>query len=639
MTKVFKKIFYKLFSDDCEKIDLDNFDVIFFDVYDTLIKRDVKNVTDVYDLVQKEYNCLFSEQIYDFKEKRINAERRARNNSKNEELTLDEIYHYLDYKNNQKLMELECKVELNITCINYPIYLFYKKCVQQKKKIFFVSDMYLPINLLKQILEKNGYSVNHGIYLSSDKMMTKRSGKLFELVAKENNLSYETILHLGDTFMTDFLPPKKIGMNSILVDRYTCNTLFELYNSVDLNYNVLSSFINNHICQYKMDVYEKFGYEVFGPILLSFVRWVHTQVIENKIQKIFFLARDAKIIMDVYKKQYQEELPIFYLKVSRKSVLMANIVNIRTLDELLEKFQMMLKNTSNVKDLFSSVNLKYESYKKELEKYSIFDNVLIMNLSKTQQNNLFNIIKDDLYENCKLQNNYLKKYLQQVNFTGNIALIDIGWNGTIQYYLQKFCDTSTKIFGYYYGVNNDNRYKNYDTLNRSGYLFSSQLDLDNQRTIQVSLGLFEMLFLATEGSTLGYKEVNHKIVPVCAEVDYSEKNILTIQKLQSAAKLFVDDAFTSEFLFLEDCNIAFQNYKNFIQKPTLKNVKLFKNIEFLNAGKYKLIHNKSLFYYVLHPKIFYVDLKNSDCKIMFMKSVFKLKFPYYKFLKAIYEKK
>lgn len=636
ISKGFKNIFYKFFSYDSEKINIDDYEVISFDIFDTLLKRNVKNITDVFDLIEREYNIKYKKHLKNFKKMRINAEDKARKNSKNEEITLNEIYDYIDYDNKRELMELECEIELSISCKNYPVYLIYQKCLKEKKKIYFTSDMYLPIDIIKKILKINGYDKYDKIYLSSDSMVTKRSLNLFKLLLKENNLSNNSILHIGDSPLTDFLSPKRLGINSILINNKIKNTSFELKNSENLEYNILFSFINNNICKNNFDVLEKFGYEIFGPILYSFTIWVHNQIINNNIKKIFFLARDAKIIMDTYKELYKEEIPIYYLHISRKSVILTELADVKSFNELFNKYKMMLKDTSKIKDLFLSINLNYENYKSELEKNNIFNDTLIMELSDEKKNKLFNIIKEDLYNKSNQQKAYLKTYLEQANFVGKVAVVDIGWNGTIQYYLEKITKNN-EIYGYYYGVNNDNRYKKYDNLKKSGYLFDKKRGYNNQITIQISLGLFEMMFLSTEGSTLLYKKDKNKIIPVYSEDD--NKNIEIIKKIQDSAKLFIKDAKNYKYLFFNNSNVAFQNYEYFIRNPTLKKVKMFKNIEFLNASKYQLINNKSLIYYVFHLKQFYIDLKNSDCKIFFLKSVFKIKLPYYKLLELLYYKK
>lgn len=58
-------------------------------------------------------------------------------------------------------------------------------------------------------------------------------------------------------------------------------------------------------------------------------------------------------------------------------------------------------------------------------------------------------------EKSEQQRKYLMQYLKQINFQGNCAIVDIGWHGSMQYYLEKFCelnDIKVELHGYYVGI-------------------------------------------------------------------------------------------------------------------------------------------------------------------------------------------
>ena len=69
------------------------YEYISFDVFDTLIKRNIENPTDLFDLVQKIYNQTNKPLLENFKEKRIEAERKARELSSHKEPNIDDIYN------------------------------------------------------------------------------------------------------------------------------------------------------------------------------------------------------------------------------------------------------------------------------------------------------------------------------------------------------------------------------------------------------------------------------------------------------------------------------------------------------------------------------------------------------------------
>lgn len=54
-----------------------------------------------------------------------------------------------------------------------------------------------------------------------------------------------------------------------------------------LYYNVLNSFINNHISDSNNEFYQ-FGYEVFGPLLFGFVKWLYTDAKRKRLNRFYF---------------------------------------------------------------------------------------------------------------------------------------------------------------------------------------------------------------------------------------------------------------------------------------------------------------------------------------------------------------
>ena len=54
---------------------IDKADIVSFDVFDTLITRMVSNPTQIFDIVQEEYNKKNKKRIYDFKKNRIYSEK------------------------------------------------------------------------------------------------------------------------------------------------------------------------------------------------------------------------------------------------------------------------------------------------------------------------------------------------------------------------------------------------------------------------------------------------------------------------------------------------------------------------------------------------------------------------------------
>lgn len=624
------------------KSTIDEYEYISFDIFDTLIKRNLKQPIDLFLLVEKYYNKQSKISLSNFVYLRIEAEKQARENEKNNEPSLDDIYANLNIDENtfdlKKIKDIEIDLEKKFCLQNQYFYEIYRYAKESGKKIILTSDMYLNKSVIQDILTKAKIHYDY-LFISNIEKKNKISGSIYPYILKTLNINESQLLHIGDSKIADYLMPKKYHIKSILIPKKLVNTRFSNLKINNLDYNILLSFINNHILNEWND-YEVFGYEVLGPILYSFITWIYKQTKTNKIEKLFFLARDAKIIMEAFQIKYSSEIPLYYIHVSRKSVL-KSVISFNNFEDIMNRYKMMIKDTSNVNDLFTILDLKNKTLKSDFKKLNISldENIIDLNFEKKEL--IFNFIKKQLNKENKNQLKYLKQYLNENDFKGNVALVDIGWNGTIQYYFDKLFFDVANINGFYYGVNYNNKYNEYKKLKRFGYLFNQNINSDYQAIIALSLGLFELMFLSTERSTIAYCSKENEIKPIYGASEYTDKNISKILLIQEKAKQFIKDVINSECIDIIDKldkNVFFENYKNLIVKPKLKTVELFNKFEFQNASTSKLIEHKNIWFYILHPKKLYIEFKNSNCKILFAKSLIKLPLPYYKILKKIYYK-
>lgn len=133
---------YKQYIDRCE--------VVSFDVFDTLIKRNVRTPKDVFSLVEREALKRFGVFMEGFRDKRVCAERTARELSDREEISFGEIYDQLPYEEEIKssLSQLELEMEYALTTVNLEIKEVYKYAIDRGKEVIIVSDMYLDRALL-----------------------------------------------------------------------------------------------------------------------------------------------------------------------------------------------------------------------------------------------------------------------------------------------------------------------------------------------------------------------------------------------------------------------------------------------------------------------------------------------------------
>lgn len=199
---------------------IDKSEIVGFDVFDTLIERDVCIPSDIFEIV----GIIVFNSYYDakkFAKKRVLAEKVARDNNYNREISIDDIYKELkkDYENYEELKAKEIEVELS-SC--RPIHTMIENlnyAVKKKRRVFLISDMYLPKFVVSQILQSCNITGFEEIYVSCEVGCNKLTGSLFEFICKEKGLDKRRFIHFGDSFKADMYGACKAGIKGYPIQR------------------------------------------------------------------------------------------------------------------------------------------------------------------------------------------------------------------------------------------------------------------------------------------------------------------------------------------------------------------------------------------------------------------------------------
>ena len=120
------------------------YDVVSFDVFDTLIFRPFTSPRVLFSIMEKRLG------IYKFSKIRVDSEDEVRifnqENYKHDNTTLSEIYNLISKKTNlcpKKTAQLEYELELNYCYANPFFQEIISECVKNKKKIIVCTDIYL----------------------------------------------------------------------------------------------------------------------------------------------------------------------------------------------------------------------------------------------------------------------------------------------------------------------------------------------------------------------------------------------------------------------------------------------------------------------------------------------------------------
>lgn len=612
---------------------IDTYEEVTFDIFDTLIKRDVPDPTSVFSLME------FDLKESSFKKKRIKAENDARD--KYGEVTLDEIYEEYPEKNQirkEYLKQTEMEYEISLCEPNKEILPIFEYACKYKR-VFLISDMYLSKNIIEKILDKAGIRGYEKLIISNEVRMNKYSGQLFDYVKK--TYKCKKPLHIGNNFISDYCRANKMGYGAVKIRTNTYH-LDRKYPHC-LKGDFLNTFLSNAHCENNGYFYN-FGFERFGPVLYGFINWLYDDLKREKIEEVYFMARDGYIMQKIYKELgYDKEISARYFEASRRSFRVPRYSKYSSLSEIMEETPLL--SLASVEQILDSFGLNPIQYIDIIKKYGYDLKSTLKRdtlVADKQFNNLFNEIKNDVFDNAKVEEASLLEYLNQFDFSKKIAIVDIGWSGSIQKNLLQTLnenEISNNITGYYMGLSKESVFK----LGKNGYQAKAYLfdclNNNDDHDIEISFRpLFETLFLEQNGSIMRYEKINGEIIARRYDYEYLKDGILLpeaikVKEIQQGALAFVRNYQSSKI-----CNYIGNNREIFFRyiyetgtNPDLIDLDMFGDFLFFNNGaEAYLAQVKKNSCYLFNPKNYVKDLASAQWKIGFLKRTLKIKLPYLK---------
>ena len=455
-----------------------NAELYSYDIFDTIVTRKVATPQGIFSVIQKILNDNTSyadipQNLKDnYYEIRVSAERKAYSNTRNknhEEITIYDIYDVIGSEYSlsptqlTRIIDLEFSTEISYSegiqdNINKIIDLVSNGC-----RVILISDMYLPLSIIKKILEKqNTILLTLPIYLSSEVKLRKSTGNLYEFIANKESVAYSSWKHIGDNMKSDVTIPRKLGIQT---EHFNGPSLLphEKYILKRGKKNLASqTFIGtSRIIRYnnKLDTMASFGVSYGSIILYPYVSWVLLDAIGRGINNLYFIARDGYIlkeIADVLIREHQYPISSHYIYGSRKTW------KIPSLNDDFKKY--VSDNSSSLKDIASFFRMDYECfstyisdieyYKKDCLSRSEIDDVFRQLESNEMFADELNLVSQDVSNKCQLY------CMQEIDFDKeSFAFVDLHGTGKsmleLSEVLRGFYSSPLKIY-YQTGIYNLN---------------------------------------------------------------------------------------------------------------------------------------------------------------------------------------
>ena len=423
---------------------------ISFDVFDTLLVRKTLFPRDVFSLTEiKAEQAGF--ELTGFAEARLLAEQ------DHPYANLDEIYEYLedhfnwDEETMRQIKAIELSVEMDVIFPRTEVVELFQFAKREGKRVFLVSNMYLPEPVLRSILEENGITGYDRLLVSCDCGKAKQSGLYEELIALCGEAG--SILHIGDDAAADGMVSEAAGIKSVVLPSAlqlarergwascirSAHTLMErclvgavtarLFRNPFQNPN-----LNERTEEERM---QRYGTGVVGPLTVGYMTWLLAKLQEDEFNGVLFMARDGYLPIRIYnslRKSLHLPEAIYYF-ANRRSAFLCNADAADQTDYVTDRVRIM---GLTARETMQKI-------------YSIPDEDLLPLESDEAIMDYIEKHMPVIQRIAESSRQGYKRYSEHCGMRpgGKYAVVDFVATGTTQMYLQRFLPYH--LHGYYFG--------------------------------------------------------------------------------------------------------------------------------------------------------------------------------------------
>lgn len=528
--------FYNTFKMDKEilTMKLGSYDVISFDIFDTLVTRGIYEPDDVFGLMEKVIENQYGKKV-DFLKLRKEAEAAA-TEKYGAMTTIDKIYVEVARDKTigdiaMDIKRLEIDLETRLAMPRKDMVEIFNSLKAMGRHVILVSDMYLNRVEVVGILHKCGIGGYDELLISCEVGARKDDGTMWDFVL--SGINPDRFIHVGDNFRSDsqILMDKGVATHVVLNSRAMLElsdfaylkefAKSSLANSImvgqALNGGIFNSpfaFGENGSLKFK-DIYD-FGYTTLGPLMARFTQWVIESNQENK-ERLLLLSREGYMLQHMFEGYCGVrgfEVPDeHYFLTSRRACAVAALENAEDIRELiLQKYQ----------GTFS--NLLVERFGVELHDDDT-DKDIDYETTPEQLMEMLAPYEAEIFEKASVEKNAYLNYAREFLSASDLSVVDVGFSGTIQYFLMKL--TGRDIAGHYLALHTNKP-------ERIGGKADAIFEIIDPRLIDESKLLRYQLFLenalsAPSGQLINFTMENGVPEPHFKDDDYVSDEVKRLQ--------------------------------------------------------------------------------------------------------------
>ena len=413
-------------------------------------------------------------------------------------------------------------------------------------RVIAVSDMYLSHDHLAALLEGCGFGgLFNRLYVSSEFGLGKYSGRLHARVLELEGqtlagLTPAQVVHVGDNLASDMRAPMQLGIRGIYLDeraerlrrrRQTLSAEMAALGGVwrgrrffeIVDYRMRHDAACQNAC---VDFFHHYGAHVLGPAFSAFLLGLVEKIKVAKPDKLFFLARDGYLFEKMYARwrELQPDSEIWpepvYLYASRRVVATASVAEGLSPEQAVAAFYN--PKQQGMLSVLKTFSLPVDVFAELAREHGFAD--LAAPVHAWRDPRLRAFLADERVQSRirpigQAARDRLRRYFEQHGFFAaeRVALVDIGWNGTIQKFLRDsfgsradYPDVHGWYFAFVAAMHGD--FGMGDRI--SGFILDARRGDPYERMPMDFEEIFEQGARSSEGTTLGYADEDGRVVPV-----------------------------------------------------------------------------------------------------------------------------
>ena len=491
-----------------------------FDIFDTTLIRKCGKPENIFYILAHKLYPNDKAKREDFLLWRKGAESEARRSSPGKDVTIEDIYASDELKGfdeytTVQLIEAEKSIEAENLIANPAIRDVICKKRAQGYKICFISDMYMPSDFLKKVLEKED-CIKHDeqVYVSCEYNARKSNGALYRELKEQ--LKPQEWEHFGDHPVSDYKMAKSQGIKATKVNTDFSvaekNTIAPRENRMHYESSILAGLSRAARIHFGNDAYTTIAADFVAPVYIPYVHFVIETAKERGIKTLYFLSRDSYILQKIAEQMPHENIELRYLFVSRKALLLPYLHNANMEKFLAVQDRTAIRNKS-VEELSRLLGTTIKELKDEFNIKFDFEKVSTDEKEKKFIDSIFGIeskFLPALNERAKEKRTLLNGYFAQEGIFTNAttAMVDVGWLGTTRLMINSILKEEgyPETTFFYYGVRSDVMHSKHGSY----IAFHSPTTSDTALTF-----IIDDYFSASPfKSTNGYFKENNKYTPI-----------------------------------------------------------------------------------------------------------------------------